>query len=37
MVYPRVHAETNEVSGQNSGILDIWLKIPGLENSPFKS
>jgi hypothetical protein len=31
-----VHAETNEVHGWFSGILDILLKVPGLENSPFK-
>jgi hypothetical protein len=31
-----VHAETNEIRGWGSGILDILLKMPGLKNSPFK-
>jgi hypothetical protein len=30
------HAETIEINGWSSGILDILLKVPDLENSPFK-
>jgi hypothetical protein len=29
-----VHAEMNEMSGWSSGILEMLLKMPGLENSP---
>jgi hypothetical protein len=32
----RVQAETNDSSGWSLGILDILLKMPGLESSPFK-
>jgi hypothetical protein len=31
-----VHAEMNEIHGWGSGILDILLKMPGIEKSPFK-
>jgi hypothetical protein len=31
-----VHPEMSEIHGWISGILDILLKIPGFEDSPFK-
>ena len=30
-----VHTKTNAVHGWSSGILEVILKMPGLENGPF--
>lgn len=30
-----VHTKTNAVHGWSSGIMEIMLKMPGLENGPF--